>query len=76
MCLTERKLPIPLGRRFAVKDANKAHAAAEKSAAGKILLVGRRIQIRNKPQANISSLALTHNKFLKSEVPEREISAE
>jgi NADPH:quinone reductase-like Zn-dependent oxidoreductase len=33
------KLAIPLGQRFALKDANKAHAAAEKSAAGKILLV-------------------------------------
>jgi NADPH:quinone reductase-like Zn-dependent oxidoreductase len=33
------KLSIPLGQRFALKDANKAHAAAEKSAAGKILLV-------------------------------------
>jgi hypothetical protein len=30
---------IPLGQRFALKDANKAHAAAEKGAAGKILLV-------------------------------------
>jgi NAD(P)H dehydrogenase (quinone) len=29
----------PLGQRFALKDANKAHAAAEKGAAGKILLV-------------------------------------
>jgi NADPH:quinone reductase-like Zn-dependent oxidoreductase len=33
------KLSIPLGQRFALKDANKAHAAAEQSAAGKILLV-------------------------------------
>jgi NADPH:quinone reductase-like Zn-dependent oxidoreductase len=33
------KLSIPLGRRFELKDANKAHAAAEKGAAGKILLV-------------------------------------
>jgi len=33
------KLSIPLGQRFALKDANKAHAAAEKGAAGKILLV-------------------------------------
>ena len=33
------KLAIPLGQRFALKDANKAHAAAEKSDAGKILLV-------------------------------------
>jgi len=33
------RLSIPLGQRFALKDANKAHAAAEKGAAGKILLV-------------------------------------
>jgi len=33
------KLAIPIGQRFALKDANKAHAAAEKGAAGKILLV-------------------------------------
>jgi NADPH:quinone reductase-like Zn-dependent oxidoreductase len=33
------KLSIPVGQRFALKDANKAHAAAEKGAAGKILLV-------------------------------------
>jgi len=33
------KLSIPLGQRFALKDANKAHAAAEKGDAGKILLV-------------------------------------
>jgi len=33
------KLSIPLGQRFALKDANKAHAAAENGAAGKILLV-------------------------------------
>ena len=33
------KLSIPLGQLFALKDANKAHAAAEKGAAGKILLV-------------------------------------
>jgi hypothetical protein len=35
------------------------------------------MQIRKKPQehANSSSPARTHNKFLKSEVPEREISA-
>ena len=33
------KLSIPLGQRFALRDANKAHAAAEKGAAGKILLV-------------------------------------
>jgi NADPH:quinone reductase-like Zn-dependent oxidoreductase len=33
------KLSIPLGQRFALKDANKAHAAAEKGATGKILLV-------------------------------------
>jgi NADPH:quinone reductase-like Zn-dependent oxidoreductase len=32
-------LSIPLGQRFALKDANKAHAAAEKGATGKILLV-------------------------------------
>src|ERR1700751_1374584 len=30
------RLSIPLGQRFALKDANKAHAAAEKGAAGKI----------------------------------------
>jgi NADPH:quinone reductase-like Zn-dependent oxidoreductase len=33
------RLSIPLGQRFGLKDANKAHAAAEKGAAGKILLV-------------------------------------
>ena len=33
------KLSIPLGQRFALKDANRAHAAAEKGEAGKILLV-------------------------------------
>src|SRR6201981_626785 len=33
------KLSIPLGPRFALKDANKAHAAAEKGARGEILLV-------------------------------------
>ena len=33
------KLSIPLGHRFALKDANKAHAASEKGAPGKILLV-------------------------------------
>jgi NADPH:quinone reductase-like Zn-dependent oxidoreductase len=33
------KLSIPLGQRFALKDASKAHAAAEKGASGKILLL-------------------------------------
>jgi NADPH:quinone reductase-like Zn-dependent oxidoreductase len=33
------RLAIPLGERFALKDASKAHAAAEKGAAGKILLL-------------------------------------
>jgi NADPH:quinone reductase-like Zn-dependent oxidoreductase len=33
------KLSIPLGQRFPLKDAHKAHAAVEKGAAGKILLV-------------------------------------
>ena len=33
------KLQIPLGQRFALTDADKAHLAAEKGAAGKILLV-------------------------------------
>jgi NADPH:quinone reductase-like Zn-dependent oxidoreductase len=33
------KLAIPMGERFALKDANKAHAAAEKAAAGKLLLL-------------------------------------
>jgi NADPH:quinone reductase-like Zn-dependent oxidoreductase len=33
------KLKIPLGPRFALKDASKAHAAAEKGAVGKILLL-------------------------------------
>jgi NADPH:quinone reductase-like Zn-dependent oxidoreductase len=35
----DRKLTIPLGRRFALKDAAKAHAAAEGNAPGKLLLV-------------------------------------
>jgi hypothetical protein len=30
---------IPLGQRFPLKDAGKAHAAAEKGGAGKILLL-------------------------------------
>jgi hypothetical protein len=30
---------IPLGQKFALADAAKAHAAAEKGSAGKILLV-------------------------------------
>jgi NADPH:quinone reductase-like Zn-dependent oxidoreductase len=33
------KLVIPLGQRFALADANKAHAAAEKGAAGKLVLI-------------------------------------
>ena len=33
------KLQIPLGQRFALADASKAHLAAEKGAAGKLLLV-------------------------------------
>jgi Zinc-binding dehydrogenase len=33
------KLAIPLGERFALKDASKAHAAAEKGAARKLLLL-------------------------------------
>ena len=33
------KLTIPLGQRFALADADKAHAAAEKSAFGKLLLL-------------------------------------
>jgi NADPH:quinone reductase-like Zn-dependent oxidoreductase len=32
-------LTIPLGQRFSLKDAGKAHAAAEKGSSGKILLV-------------------------------------
>ena len=42
---------------------------------GKSCWSRRRIRIRKKPRehANNSSLALTHKKFLKSEVPEREI---
>jgi NADPH:quinone reductase-like Zn-dependent oxidoreductase len=35
----EGRLNIPLGPRFALKDASKAHAAAESGVAGKILLV-------------------------------------
>jgi NADPH:quinone reductase-like Zn-dependent oxidoreductase len=35
----ERRLTIPLGPRFALKDAARAHAAAENGVAGKILLV-------------------------------------
>jgi hypothetical protein len=43
---------------------------------GKSCWSRRRIQIRRNPQehANNSSMALTHNEFLKSEGPEREIS--
>jgi NADPH:quinone reductase-like Zn-dependent oxidoreductase len=33
------KLAIPIGQRFALSDASKAHLAAEKGAAGKLLLV-------------------------------------
>jgi NADPH:quinone reductase-like Zn-dependent oxidoreductase len=33
------KLVIPLGQRFALADANKAHLAAEKGAPGKLLLL-------------------------------------
>jgi hypothetical protein len=33
------KLQIPLGQRFALTDASKDHLAAEKGAAGKLLLV-------------------------------------
>jgi hypothetical protein len=33
------RLEIPLGPRFALKDASKAHIAAEKGVAGKILLL-------------------------------------
>jgi NADPH:quinone reductase-like Zn-dependent oxidoreductase len=32
-------LTIPLGERFSLKDAGKAHALAEKGSAGKILLL-------------------------------------
>jgi hypothetical protein len=32
-------LSIPLGQRFALKDADKAHLVAEKGPAGKMLLV-------------------------------------
>jgi NADPH:quinone reductase-like Zn-dependent oxidoreductase len=35
----EGRLTIPLGPRFALKDAAKAHSAAEQGTAGKILLV-------------------------------------
>jgi NADPH:quinone reductase-like Zn-dependent oxidoreductase len=37
--VTARKLQVPLGHRFALADASKAHLAAEKGAAGKLLLV-------------------------------------
>jgi NADPH:quinone reductase-like Zn-dependent oxidoreductase len=37
--VTAGKLHIPLGQRFALADAGKAHLAAEKGAAGKLLLV-------------------------------------
>jgi NADPH:quinone reductase-like Zn-dependent oxidoreductase len=37
--VTAGKLQIPLGQRFALADASKAHLAAEKGAAGKLLLV-------------------------------------
>jgi NADPH:quinone reductase-like Zn-dependent oxidoreductase len=33
------KLTIPLGQRFALAEANKAHLAAEKGASGKLLLL-------------------------------------
>jgi len=33
------KLKIPLGQRFALKDADKAHSAVEKHAAGKTMLL-------------------------------------
>jgi hypothetical protein len=35
----QRALSIPLGSRFSLEDAGKAHAAAEKGGAGKILLL-------------------------------------
>ena len=37
--VTDRKLVIPIGPKFPLQDAAKAHAAAEKGGAGKILLV-------------------------------------
>jgi NADPH:quinone reductase-like Zn-dependent oxidoreductase len=37
--VVEGRLTIPMGQRFALKDAAKAHAAAESGVAGKILLV-------------------------------------
>jgi NADPH:quinone reductase-like Zn-dependent oxidoreductase len=37
--VTAGKLNIPLGQRFALADASKAHLAAEKGATGKLLLV-------------------------------------
>ncbi|HET9308264.1 MAG TPA: hypothetical protein VFO46_19755, partial [Candidatus Sulfotelmatobacter sp.] len=71
------KLSIPLGQRFALKDAKRRTQQRKRVPPGKSCWSRRRIQIRKKPQehANSSSLALTDNKFLKSEVPEREISA-
>jgi NADPH:quinone reductase-like Zn-dependent oxidoreductase len=33
------KLAIPLGQRYPLSDASKAHSAAEKGAAGKLLLL-------------------------------------
>jgi len=33
------KFQIPIGQRFALADASKAHLAAEKGAAGKLLLL-------------------------------------
>ena len=33
------KLAIPIGQRFALADAGKAHLAAENGAAGKLLLI-------------------------------------
>jgi NADPH:quinone reductase-like Zn-dependent oxidoreductase len=33
------KLAIPLGQRYSLSDASKAHSAAEKGAAGKLLLI-------------------------------------
>jgi hypothetical protein len=35
----DRKLTIPLGQRFALKDADRAHAAAENHTVGKIVLL-------------------------------------
>jgi len=37
--VVERRLAIPLGERFELKDAAKAHAAAEKGARGKLMLL-------------------------------------